>query len=120
MMTQERRYEFGVLIAIGMKKWKLMFIVFIETIILSLIGVLLGIILSYPIMLWKHYDPFVIPGEDVAEMMENFGFSAEVPFYIQPDLPLTHALLIFTIALIIALYPIFVIKKLKPIAAMKG
>lgn len=120
MMTQERKYEFGVLIAIGMKKWILMLILFIETILLSLIGVFLGVIFSYPIMLWKHYDPFVIPGDNVAEMMENFGFSAEIPFYIQPDLPLTHALLIFTIALVVALYPIFIIKKLKPIAAMRG
>ena len=42
MMTQERKYEFGVLVSIGMKKKKLMLMVFIETIILSIIGVILG------------------------------------------------------------------------------
>jgi ABC-type lipoprotein release transport system permease subunit len=120
MMTQERKYEFGVLVAIGMKKKKLILIVFIETIILSLIGVFVGVLLAYPIMLWKHYEPFVLSGEDMVEMMENFGFSAEIPFYIQPDLPIVHALLIFTIALFIALYPISIIKRLKPIDAMKG
>jgi ABC-type lipoprotein release transport system permease subunit len=119
MMTQERKYEFGILIAIGMKKGKLMLVVFIETIILSLVGVVLGIILSYPIMLWKHYDPLVIPGEK-AEMLENFGFSPEIPFYIQPDLPLMHASLIFVIAVVIAIYPIYIIKKLHPIKAMRS
>jgi len=119
MMTQERKYEFGVLIAIGMKKGKLMWVVFIETIILSLAGVIIGIILSYPIMLWKHYDPLVIPGEK-AEMLENFGFSPEVPFYIQPDLPLMHASLIFFIAVAISVYPIYIIKKLHPIKAMRA
>ena len=94
MMTQERKYEFGVLVSIGMKKGKLMFMVFIETIILSLLGVIMGVLLAYPIMLWKHYDPLVLPGTQ-AEMMENFGFNAEIPFYIQPDLPLVHASLIF-------------------------
>ena len=118
MMTQERKYEFGVLISIGMKKGRLMVMVFIETVILSLIGVVVGALFAYPIMLWKHYDPFVFPGAQ-AEMMENYGFSPEVPFYIQPDLPLLHALLIFTIALIVALYPILVIKYLKPLNAMR-
>ena len=119
MMTQERKYEFGVLVAIGMKKWKLMIVVFIETIILSLVGVVVGVVISYPIMLWKHYDPLVLPGTQ-AEMMENFGFSAEIPFYIQPDLPLMHAALIFIIAVAVAFYPIYTIKKLQPINAMRG
>ena len=119
MMTQERKYEFGVLVSIGMKKGKLMFMVFIETIILSLLGVIMGVLLAYPIMLWKHYDPLVLPGTQ-AEMMENFGFTAEIPFYIQPDLPLVHASLIFIIALLVSLYPILIIKKLNPLHAMRG
>ena len=119
MMTQERKYEFGVLVSIGMKKGKLMFMVFIETIILSLMGVLMGVLFAYPIMIWKHYDPLVLPGTQ-AEMMENFGFSAEIPFYIQPDLPLVHASLIFLIALLVSIYPIMIIKKLRPLEAMRG
>ncbi len=119
MMTQERKYEFGVLVSIGMKKGKLMLMVFMETVILSLLGVLAGVLLAYPIMLWKHYDPLVLPGTE-AEMMETFGFSAEIPFYIQPDLPLVHASLIFSIALLVALYPIVIIKKLNPLRAMRG
>ena len=119
MMTQERKYEFGVLVSIGMKKGKLMFMVFIETIILSLLGVIMGVLLAYPIMLWKHYDPLVLPGTQ-AEMMENFGFNAEIPFYIQPDLTLVHASLIFIIALLVSLYPILIIKKLNPLHAMRG
>lgn len=119
MMTQERKYEFGVLVSIGMKKGKLMLMVFMETIILSLLGVFVGVLLAYPVMLWKHYDPLVLPGTE-AEMMETFGFSAEIPFYIQPDLPLVHASLIFSIALLVSLYPVVVIKKLNPLKAMRA
>lgn len=118
MMTQERLYEFGVLVSIGMKKLKLMTMVFIETVILSLLGVLSGIAVAYPILVWKHYSPMQFPG-DQKEMFENYGFSAEIPFYIKWDLPFTHALIIFCIALIVSLYPIFIIKKLNPIKAMK-
>lgn len=117
MMTQERLYEFGVLVSIGMKKIKLMMMVFIETVILSLLGVLSGIAVAYPILVWKHYSPMQFPG-DQQEMIENYGFSAEIPFYIKWDLPFTHALIIFLIALVVSLYPIYVIKKLKPIKAM--
>lgn len=117
MMTQERLYEFGVLVSIGMKKIKLMMMVFIETVILSLLGVLSGIAVAYPILIWKHYSPMQFPG-DQQEMIENYGFSAEIPFYIKWDLPFTHALIIFLIALVVSLYPIYVIKKLKPIKAM--
>ena len=44
MMTQERKYEFGVVISIGMRKTKLMVAMVYETIFLSAIGILLGII----------------------------------------------------------------------------
>lgn len=117
MMTQERLYEFGVLVSIGMKKVKLMWMVFIETVILSLLGVVSGIAVAYPILLWKHYYPMQFPG-DQQEMFENYGFSAEIPFYIKWDLPFAHALIIFLIALVVSLYPIYIIKKLKPVNAM--
>lgn len=119
MMTQERLYEFGVLVSIGMKKVKLMAMVFIETVILSLLGVLSGIALSYPILIWKHYSPMQFPG-DQQEMLENYGFNAEIPFYIKWDLPFAHALIIFIIALIVALYPMYIIKKIKPVKAMNS
>ncbi len=117
MMTQERKYELGVLVAIGMKKGKLMLMVVLETLILSLLGVLVGVLLVYPILLWKHYDPFQLPG-DTVQMMEEYGFSPEIPFYIHLDLPLIHAGILFCIALIVALYPIYIIRTLAPIKAM--
>jgi len=118
MMTQERMYEFGVLISIGMKKWKLIVTVFIETIMLSMAGVFAGLILVYPFILWKHYDPFLFPKEK-AQMMEKFGFSPEIPFYIMPDLPIAHSIIIFAITIVVSLYTMYVLLKLKPLDAMR-
>ncbi len=118
MMTQERMYEFGVMVAIGMKKIKLMVIVLIETIMLTLLGVLLGIIAVMPISYYFHLNPYVLPG-DQAVVMEKFGFESVVPFSIDYQIPLYHGLLIFAIALIITFYPLIIIAKLKPLKAMK-
>ena len=118
MMTQERKYEFGVVISIGMKKTKLMVAMIYETIFLSAIGILLGIVLSRPIVLYFYNNPLEFPSEQV-EMMENQGFEAVIPFMSSYDIPITHGLIIFFISLIICFYPILTIYKLNPIKAMK-
>ena len=118
MMTQERKYEFGVVISIGMKKTKLMVAMIYETIFLSAIGILLGIVLSRPIVLYFYNNPLEFPSDQV-EMMENQGFEAVIPFMSSYDIPITHGLIIFFISLIICFYPILTIYKLNPIKAMK-
>ena len=118
MMTQERKYEFGVVISIGMKKTKLMVAMVYETIFLSAIGILLGIALSRPIVLYFYNNPLEFPSDQV-EMMENQGFEAVIPFMSSYDIPITHGLIIFFISLIICFYPILTIYKLNPIKAMK-
>ena len=75
MMTQERQYEFGVVISIGMKKLKLITTMVYETILLTSIGVLSGILLSRPLILYFHYNPLKLP-EEQATVMEEFGFEA--------------------------------------------
>mgnify|MGYP001195490945 FL=1 len=118
MMTQERKYEFGVVVSIGMKKLKLMITMVYETIFLTSIGVLAGILCSRPIVLYYHNNPFRFPEEQV-KMIENQGFEAIIPFMSSYDIPLTHGLTIFFISLLICIYPILTIYKLNPIKAMK-
>ncbi|MEC8604047.1 MAG: ABC transporter permease [Bacteroidota bacterium] len=118
MMTQERKYEFGVVISIGMKKTKLMVAMVYETIFLSAIGILLGIVLSRPIVLYFYNNPLEFPSDQV-EMMENQGFEAVIPFMSSYDIPITHGLIIFFISLIICFYPMLTIYNLNPIKAMK-
>ncbi len=118
MMTQERKYEFGVVVSIGMKKVKLMISMVYETVFLTSLGVLLGIALSRPIVLHFYNNPLEFPSDQV-EMMENQGFEAVVPFMSSYDIPITHGLIIFFISLAVCIYPILTIYKLNPIKAMK-
>jgi ABC-type lipoprotein release transport system permease subunit len=118
MMTQERQYEFGVVVSIGMKKLKLITTMVYETVLLTSIGVISGILLSRPLVLYFHYNPMRFP-EEQAAVMEEFGFEAIIPWMSSYDIPLTHGLIIFCISVIISLYPAITILFLNPIKAMK-
>ena len=118
MATQERRYELGVLLAIGMKKRKSMVMVVIENVITNMIGVAAGIALVAPISYYFHSNPIVIQGEQ-AELMEKMGFEAVIPFSVDPSIAVNHASIVLFISIVLLLYPILSIKHLKPVEAMK-
>ena len=122
MMTEERKYEFGVLISIGMSRIRLFGIILIETIILSMIGVLLAIILTYPISYYFNLNPIdmaVLMGEGADQMLKDLGFSPLAPMSISWDIPLSHALVIFIFSLLISIYPAIKILNLNPVKSMK-
>jgi ABC-type antimicrobial peptide transport system permease subunit len=121
MMTEERKYEFGVLVSIGMSKIKLFLIIFLETIMLSSIGVAIGIILSRPIAYYFNKNPINLAelGEGMDEAMAKFGFDPIVPFSISWDIPLSHALIIFFVSVFISIYPAIKIFMLNPVNAMR-
>jgi len=118
MMTTERRYEFGMLIAIGMKKIKLGTMLLIETVLITVLGVALGLLLSFPVIFYFNRTPIRITGE-MAEIYERFGFEALFPTAVHPPIFLTQSLVVLVIAFIIGLYPLWHIGKLNPVTAMK-
>lgn len=118
MATQERRYELGVLLAIGMKKRKSMVMVVIENIITNMIGVVIGVLIVAPISYYFNSNPIIIQGEQ-AELMEKMGFEAVIPFSIDPAIAINHASIVFVISVLLLIYPILSIKRLKPVEAMK-
>ena len=118
MATQERKYELGVLLAIGMKKAKSMVMVVIENVMINMIGVLVGIAIVAPIAYFFHYNPIVIVG-DQAELIEKMGFEAVIPFSIDPTIAFNHAGIVLVLSIILLIYPVMIIRKLKPVEAMK-
>jgi len=119
MMTAERTKEFGVLVAVGMKKSKLIMVTTFETIFISLIGVFAGIIVSYPILLYFYYNPIKLTGE-LAEAMLAFGIEPIMPFSIAPGIFIAQFWTVFLIALLSAWYPFRYVQKLKPVNAIKS
>ena len=122
MMTEERKYEFGVLVSIGMSRIRLFSIILVETVILSMIGVVLAILVTYPISYYFYLNPInivTLMGEGADVMIEEFGFDPVVPFSISLDIPFSHALIIFTFSLLISVYPAIRIFRLNPVKSMK-
>ena len=122
MMTKERSYEFGVLTAIGMRRGKLFGVIWIETIIVAMLGAIVGILMSIPIVYYLnvHPIPAAAMGAEAAQAFEKFGISGDLPTAFDMSTFFLQALIIFLITSILAIYPWTTIMKLKPIDAMRG
>lgn len=118
MMVQERMYELGILVSIGMKRIKLAIIIFFETILLSFIGVLSGMIAVYPLVYYFRENPIDLSNDGSG--IEEFGFEPIIPTLVDPSIFGTHGLIILVIAAIVCIYPIMIIMKLDPIKAMRS
>lgn len=118
MMTEERMYEFGVMISIGMKRLRLIIMMFFEILFLALISVVLGSALSYPFMYWLYKNPIPMTGE-MAKTMEDYGFEAVIQGTTNPVILKYNAIAVLIISLVIVIYPTQKIIRIKPINAMK-
>ena len=119
MMTAERVKEFGILISVGMKKWKLYVVTAMETFFISFIGVLAGGIISLPILIYFVNNPIPLTGE-YAEAILAWGFEPILPFAIYPGMFFAQMWTVLAIALLSAFYPMNFIRKLKPVEAVRG
>lgn len=119
MMTKEREYEFGVLVAIGMQRLKLSAIVWVEAILLGVIGAICGIIVSIPLVWYFHLNPIRFSG-DYAGTMEKFGFEPIFPAELDPKIFLTQAMVVFVLTALLAVYPMFKIRSMEPVEAMRA
>jgi ABC-type antimicrobial peptide transport system permease subunit len=118
MLTEERSFEYGVLIAIGMEKNKVIQVAILETILMAIAGVIAGLLVAFPFVLYFNIYPINLGGQ-MQEVVEKFGFEALIPTSLDPSIALTHSGIIFLIVLVVNLYTIFKIKNLHPITAMR-
>lgn len=118
MLTEERSFEYGVLVAIGMAKKNVIYVAIMETVIMAIAGVFIGLVLAFPIVLYFNINPINLSGQ-MQEVVERFGFEALIPTSLDPSIALTHSSIIFLIVLVVNIYTIQKIKRLHPIKAMK-
>lgn len=119
MMTAERVKEFGILISLGMKKWKLALVSVFETLFISFLGVLAGAIISIPVLLYLEANPIPLTGE-MADAILKWGIEPIIPFSIYPGMFFAQIWTVLAIALVAAVYPVLFIRRLKPVEALKG
>ncbi len=118
MMMVERKYEMGMLVAIGMKKGKLIQLLMLESVMTVFSGCLLGIAASIPIVYYLAVYPIRITG-DFAKAYEEFGFEPIFPTATDASIFLKQGLVVLILGLLLSLYPVIKIVRLNPVKAMK-
>ncbi len=116
MSVLERTREFGIMLALGISPLRLGIMVVLESMLLTLLGLVIGIAIGGGIAVWLHFEGFTFPG--MKEIYAQFG----LPGVIYPILSVESFLLgpsvIFVFTLFAALYPALRIRKLQPVEAI--
>ena len=118
MMTAERRKEFGVMVAVGMQKYKLGIIVTYEMVFLGLLAIVTGVLASIPIIQYYFHNPIQLTGE-MATTIESYGMEAVMPMAWQADFFLTQIAIVIVLVGVAIFYPIYTITRIKVIKALR-
>lgn len=119
MLTAERMYEFGVMMSVGMRRAVMQWIVFLEMTIMSSIGVLAGVVVSFPFIYYMHLNPIEFDANSGAAM-QSADFEAVLQVALEPGIFTSQAWAILIMVLILGFYPLLVIRRLKPVEAMRN
>jgi ABC-type lipoprotein release transport system permease subunit len=118
MSVLERTREFGVITALGVKPRRLASLVMLETALMALIGLLIGVFLGWLLALYFNTVGFSYPGME--EVAERFNLPAEM----YPSLTFSSMMLgpavVFLFCLLAALYPALRLFRLQPVEAMRA
>jgi ABC-type lipoprotein release transport system permease subunit len=119
MMVSERAKEFAILISVGMKRRRLILVLCIETFMVSFTGVLAGIVMSIPIILYFVNNPINLTGE-MAELYDKLSIEPILSFSAEPIIFISQAFVVFLIALVTISYPLLFIRRLDPAKTIRS
>lgn len=118
MAVLERTKELGMLGAIGMSKAKIFKMIILETVFLTFLGSVVGVILATIVLSFS-----LKTGIDLSFMMgdsfEDYGFSSIVYPVINSTMFLEIVVLVLVAGVLSAIYPAVKALKIKPLEAMK-
>ncbi len=118
MMTMERTREFGVLVAVGMRRRLLGGIVLCESVMLALLGALAGVLLGVPLIAYLARHPVLLSGAS-ARAMERYGFEPILPFLLTPSIFLWQTFAVLVLAVAATGLPLHRVATLDPVTAMR-
>lgn len=119
MMLNERTYEMGVLVSIGMKRRQLMLLIWLEFLMMAFIGLLAGMLLALGVVSYLHFYPMLL-GEEMQEVFDQFGMVAQITAAVNPMIFLRETFTVTVIVTLLSLFPVWKIFRLNPIKAMRA
>lgn len=117
MAILERRKEIGMLMSIGMNRYKIFMMISFETIFLSLIALPFGLITSYLIV--EYYSVVGIDLSVVEAGLENFGVGTRLYFKVPNEEYFYVSLMVFIISIFSSIFPSVRALKINPVEATK-
>lgn len=118
MLTNERTKEFGVMAALGTKRSVLMGGLFLELFMISLLGILVSIAISLPIVAYFHFNPIECTGA-MKEILEEYGVEAVLPFALSARIFIEQIIIVGIMSVLVMVYPFGKIRKMKIIDALR-
>jgi len=119
MLMAERKRELGIMVAVGVRKIRLIWIVAVESFLIGLLGVISGSAVSFPLVYYLFNNPIYVSGQ-IAETYKQMGFEPVIKFGLHPDIFINPALTVFILFGFISIYPIWFIYKLKTVEALRA
>ena len=119
MMSTERRREFGMMMAVGMRRTKIGLMLAIEILMLCFSSIVAGLAISLPTLYIMHFHPIRLTG-DLALSMESYGWEPIMPFSLDPGFIIRQTLVVMVIVLIAGIVPVVSTLRLKLMKAIKS
>ena len=117
MAILERKKEIGMLMSIGMSRYKIFLMICFETIFLSIVALPFGLIFSYLIV--EYYAVVGIDLSIVEAGLENFGVGTRLYFKVPDEQYFIVSIMVFIIAVISSIFPSMRALKINPVEATK-
>ena len=118
MMSIERRREFGVMVAVGMQKTSLTFLLTLETCIIGFLGLGISFVAGVLLLLYMFYHPIPLTG-NAGKAMEEMGIEPLLPFSMDAGIFTSQLFAILVILLICLVYPLWNISRLNAMVALR-
>ena len=93
--------------------------IFLETVMIGLIGAVAGAAVSIPVLLYMRGHPIHLSG-NAAEAMLRYGYEPVLPFLVQTSIFVKQAAVVFILSLVAVIYPLLSVSHLKITRALRA
>ncbi|MDE0884756.1 MAG: ABC transporter permease [Myxococcota bacterium] len=121
MAVLERKREFGVVLALGLRPRAIFRIVYFESILLAGVGLMLGLLVAIPGVLYLQANPIPLTNsEEMAAAFAMVGSDPVIYAKLIPENPIFSGLTILLVALLAAFYPAVRASRGKPVDVLRS
>lgn len=117
MAFMERIHEYGVLLSLGMKPLAVSLMTYLESLVLTLLGLLGGLILGIPLTLYFQKHGMQFKGAE--DVLAEYGMNPVVHTRLSLEVVLMATGIVAGITIAMALYPALKASRLKPVEALR-